>query len=73
MQKISRIVPGIPRSRLRVELGLPYSARLVIDADRLDHLSPDEIYDLARALERGLRVAQRQQRKQKRTDKRQRP
>ncbi len=59
----SRPHPSSTEWRSTLELRLPFSARLTIDADRLAHLAPEEIHQLARALERGLRDVQRHQQK----------
>lgn len=53
--------------RRTIEFELPFSARLSIDAQRLEHLAPDEIRQLGDALVKGLRAARQQQ--QKRTGK----
>jgi DNA-binding transcriptional MerR regulator len=49
----------IARTRHVVEMRLPYDVRVSIDAGSLGKLSPQHIEEIAEAVARGLRVAQR--------------
>lgn len=51
--------PRIARTRHVVELRLPYDVRVAVGTESLGKLSPQHIEEIAEAVARGLRVAQR--------------